>query len=280
LNKPYIKLLFLCAALLSAPSAGAADFGLALNQEAKASNEVSGEDATIFYTPTIKPWLSASLGESVSLYLSGSVGFDYTADIGGSSAWRSPAVLPEVDRTELTWTASPSLYVRLGRQRFRDPAGLIAAGLFDGLSAGFSAGGSRFSLGAWYTGLLYKDTADIVMTGRDQGEYQKPYSLEGGYFASRRGMASFEWERSGLRSSLALGILGQFDLNGEEDKFHSQYLSARYGFRFSGALELGASGVLGVGEDPAVWLMFFAGGLGLTWTPPGGPEDRLSFQGI
>ncbi|MDR1058229.1 MAG: hypothetical protein LBL43_01650 [Treponema sp.] len=280
MNKPYVKLFFLCVIFLRPLSAGAADFGLALNQEAKTSNEAGG-DGAFFYTPTIKPWLSASPGESVSLYLSAGVGFDYTADFGGGSAWRSPAALPEIERTELTWTASPSLYVRLGRQRFRDPAGLIAAGLFDGLSAGFSAGGGRFSLGAWYTGLLYRDTADIVMTARDQTEYQEPYSLKGGYFASRRGMVSFEWENPGLgpRSSLALGVLGQFDLNGGGDKFHSQYLSARYGFRPSGSVELGASGVFGIGEDPE-FAVFFAGGLGLTWTPPGGPEDRVSFQGL
>jgi hypothetical protein len=282
-------LFFLFLILFRAASAGALDFGLALSQELKISNEASGlgqsgnaGKGVFFYAPVVSPWLSAPLGKGFSLYLSGRVGFDYTADFEGNSAWRDPAALPELDRTELTWLASPSFYFRLGRQRFQDPSGLIAAGLFDGLSAGFSAAGSRFSLGAWYTGFLYKDTADIVMTGRDQEKYRKPYALdEEGYFASRRAMASFEWEKPGLgaRSSLALGVVGQFDLNGEDDWLHSQYLSVRYGLRFSGGLELQADAALGIGEDPE-WTVFFAGGLGLNWVLPGALDDRLSLRGL
>jgi hypothetical protein len=285
LNKPYIKPFFLSLILLRAISAGALDFGLALNQELKTSNEASGlgqsGDGAFFYTPVVSPWLSAPLGKSFSLYLSGRVGFDYTADFEGNSAWRSPVALPELDRTELTWLASPSLYFRLGRQRFQDSTGLAAAGLFDGLSAGFSAAGSRFSLGAWYTGFLYKDTADIVMTSRDQDEYEKPFALDEGYFASRRAMVSFEWEKPdlGMRSSLALGVLGQFDLNGDDDLFHSQYLSARYGLRLSESLELQLDAALGIGEDPE-WVVFFAGGLGLNWALPGALDDHLSLRGL
>jgi hypothetical protein len=287
MNKSSLKLFFVFLILLRAGwSAAALDFGLVLTQEARTSNEVSGSvgaDAAFSYTPAISPWVSGPLGQAFNLYLSGSAGFDYTADSGGASAWRDPPVLPELGRAELTWLASPSLYVRLGRQRFRDPAGLVAAGLFDGLSAGFSAAGSRFSAGAWYTGLLYKDTADIVMTRQDQEAYEKPFALDGdeGYFASRRVMVSFEWEKPDLdlRSSLALGILTQFDVNGDDDRLHTQYLSARYGRRLPHSLELQADGVFGMGEDPE-WAVFFAGGLGLAWTPPGALDDRLSFRGL
>jgi hypothetical protein len=160
----------------------------------------------------------------------------------------------------------------------------VAAGLFDGLSAGFSAAGSRFSAGAWYTGLLYKDTADIVMTGRDRAAYAEPPALDwdNGYFASRRVMGSLEWEKPDLgpRSSLALGVLAQFDLNGDdEDRLHSQYLSARYGLRLFPGWDLQVDGVLGMGEDPEP-AVFFAGGLGLNWTPPGTLDQRLSLGGL
>jgi hypothetical protein len=293
LNRPYIKPFFLCLILLRTASAGALDFGLVLSQELKVSNEASGPGrgnggdygdgggSVFFYTPAAGPWFSGPLGKSFSLYVSGSLDFGYTADFGGNSAWRSPAARPLLDRTELSWLVSPSLYFRLGRQRFEDPAGFVAAGLFDGLSAGFSAAGSRFSLGAWYTGLLHKGTADITMTGRDQDEYEKPFAFDGGYFASRRGMVSFAWEKSGLGSlsSLALGVLGQFDLNGDEDWLHSQYLSARYGLRLPADLELQAGAVLGTGESPE-WGMFFAGGLEITWTLSGAPDDHLSFRGL
>jgi hypothetical protein len=285
LNKPYLKLFLCCLILLRAASAEALDFGLALNQEAKVSNEASdlgpSRDGAFVYTPVVSPWLSASLGKRFSLYISGRVGFEYTADFEGNSAWRSPAALPELDRTELSWLVSPSFYFRLGRQRFQDSTGLVAAGLFDGLSAGFSAGGSRFSLGAWYTGLLYKDTADIVMTVRDQDEYEKPFAFDEGYFASRRAMVSFEWEKPGIRSSLALSVLGQADLNEDDDWLHSQYLSVRYGLRLPAGLELQTDAVFGVGEmENPEWVVFFAGGLELNWALPGALDDRLSLRGL
>jgi hypothetical protein len=278
--KPFLPLLLLCAA-----SAGALDFGLVLNQEIKTSNESSGlnqgGDAAFFYAPLLSPWVSGPLGRDFSFHLSGRIGFEYAADFGGHTAWRDPPALPELDRAELAWRVSPSLYVRLGRQRFQDPAGLAAAGSFDGLSAAFSAGGSRFSAGAWYSGLLYKDTADIIMTQRDQGDYEKPFALDEGYFASRRALVSFDWEKPdlGLRSSLALGLLGQFDLNGDDDRLHSQYLSARYGLRLPAGFDVHLNGVLGVVEIPA-WRGFFAGGLGLNWTPPGALDSSLSFGGL
>jgi hypothetical protein len=266
---------FLLLAALRAASVGALDAGLAIGQEAKASNENGG--GAFFYTPVLRPWLSGAPGRNFTLYLSGRAGLEYADD-----AWRDPAVLPELERSELTWRKGSSLYVTLGRQRYEDASGFAASGLFDGVSAGFSAGGSRFSLGAWYTGLLYKDTADIIMTSRDKTEHEKPLSFKGGYFASRRVLAAFEWENPSLgpKSSLALGLLGQFDLNGEDDWFHSQYLSARYGLRLSGELTFEGVGSLGTGESPGgTMTVSFTGAAGLTWDLPGSPDDTLSLRG-
>jgi hypothetical protein len=278
-----LALLLLCA--VSAASVAALDFGLVVNQEAKLTNEGAG-DGRFTYGPAASPWVSGPLGERFSFYLSGSAGFEYTADLGNAaesgadSGWRSPPALPELTRTELAWSGS-SLHVRLGRQRFADSAALAASGLFDGLALEFSAAGSRFSLGAWYTGFLYKDTADIVITTRDREDYEKPFALDGSYFASRRAVASFAWEKPDLgpRSSLALGVLGQADLNGGDDELHSQYLSARYGLRLFSGLDLQADGVAGVRENPE-WAVFFAGGLGLTWALPGAMDDHLNLRAL
>jgi hypothetical protein len=266
--------------LLCAGSAGALDFGLAVNQGLKTSNETG--DPALYYTPVLSPWVSGPLGEQFNLYLSGSIGFEYINHIEDDSAWRDPAALPELDRSELTWLVSPALSVTLGRQRFQDPAGFAASGLFDGFRGNFSAGGSRFSAGAWYTGLLYKDTADIIMTGRDMLEYQKPYALDGGYFASRRALVSFEWDNPGLTpvSSLTLGLLGQFDANGDDDWFHSQYLSVRYSLRLSGGFGLEGTAALGAGESPEETRVFFARAVEGTWTPPGFLDDRLSLRAL
>jgi hypothetical protein len=275
----YIPLLLVF--VFCAGTAGALDFGLALSQTAKTSNE-TGETA-VSYTPVLSPWVQGPLGESFSFYLSGRVGFEYTAEAGGGEAgWRDPLALPELDRTELTWVVSPVLSMTLGRQRYRDVSGLAASGLFDGASASFSALRSRFSAGAYYSGFLYKDTADIVMTGRDQGEYEKPPALDGSYFASRRVLAAFDWENPGIgpRSSLALGLLAQFDLNGEDDWFHSQYLSARYGLRVTGSFSLEGTAALGVGESQDNVPVFFAGALGLSWVVPGSWDDALVLRGI
>jgi hypothetical protein len=281
LNKTPVKSALLCVFLCAALSAGALDFGLVLNQELKLSNEIG--DGAFFYTPRISPWVSGPLGGQFYLYLSGRLGFEYANSFGEDSAWRDPPILPELDRSEFTWFVSPALSLTLGRQRLRDPAGLVVSGLFDGLRAGFSAGGGRFSAGAWYTGLLHKDTAKILISSRDRAEQNKPWDLDGTYFASRRMLVSFDWENPGLspRSSLALGFLGQFDLNEGNGGFHSQYLSALYGLRFSGGSTLEGSAVLGIGEpedgEPGV---FFAGALEGSWALPGAPEDRLSLRGL
>jgi hypothetical protein len=180
---------------------------------------------------------------------------------------------------------SPALSFTLGRQHVADPSGLVAAGLFDGLSAAFSAGGSRFSVGAWYSGLLYKDTADIIMTSRDLRESVKPFAFDGSYFASRRVLVSLQWEHPGLTpaSSLTLGLLGQADVNdGDgEERFHSQYLSARWGLRVSGSFNIEAIGAAGIGEqkgqDP---VLFFAVAAGLGWTPPTSVDDTVRLRAL
>jgi hypothetical protein len=288
LIKPRLKSFYITLIILAVPSAGALDFGLVVSQEARLSNEASsGADLFVSYVPVASPWLSAPLGKTFSLYLSGSVGFDFGTDFADQADWREPLALPELGRTELVWTASPSLYLRLGRQRLRDPAGLVAAGLFDGFRAGFSAAGSRFSAGAWYTGLLYKKTADIVMTPRDRGAYARPLdlALDERYFASRRALVAFEWEKPDIdpRSSLSLGLLAQFDLNGADaddgDPLHTQYLSAAFNSRLAQTLEFQTEGVFGAGED-SDWGVFFALGLGLAWTPRGALDQRLSLRGL
>jgi hypothetical protein len=118
------------------------------------------------------------------------------------------------------------------------------------------------------------------MTGRDRTEYQKPLSLDGSYFASRRALVSFAWENGlGPRSSLALGLLGQFDLNGGDDRLHSQYLSVRYGLRLSRSIELQGDAVVGMGEAPDR-MVFFVGALGFNWALPGSPDDLLNIRGL
>jgi hypothetical protein len=266
--------------LCAAASAGALDFGLAAGQELKISRETG--DAALSYAPVLSPWASGPLGESFYLHLSGKAAFEYARPLGKDGAWREPAVLPELERSELTWRAAPGLSFSLGRQRYQDPSGLAASGLFDGLSGGFSVRGARLSAGVWYTGFLYKDAADIMITRRDAENHAEPFALDGTYFASRRALVSLDWEHPGLgpRSSLALGFLGQFDVNEGEERFHSQYLSARYGLRLPAGAGLEGTAVVGAGEDGGGAGVFFAAALEGFWALPGGPDDRLSLRAL
>lgn len=265
-------LLVLCF-FLAAGIAVSMDFGLVISQEAAVEEDV------FQYTPAAGPWFSGRLGEKLRFHLSGKAALKYTDTDG----WRDdPLFLLEAGRSELTWFASPSLYVRLGRQEFRDPSGLAASGLFDGASASFSAGGGRFLAGAYYTGLLYKDTADIIMSGRDKEDHDESFSNGGGYFASRRIVAALQWENpaAGPRSSFSLGLLGQLDCNGGEDEYNSQYLSGRYGVRLSNT-GLEAAAALGAGEDPDGNLsLFFTGSLGLDRRFSVAQDARLGIRGI
>jgi hypothetical protein len=95
-------------------------------------------------------------------------------------------------RFEIFWRPLSNIYLEAGRVRFNDPAGFIAAGLFDGLSGTFVPGGVRLSAGAFYTGFLYKETAKILMSGGDAEKYAEPldYKDPESFLASRRILVS------------------------------------------------------------------------------------------
>jgi hypothetical protein len=270
--------------LFFAGSAGALDYGLAVSQEAKVSTEnADGTGAAegtgepgFFYTPVLRPWASASLGEGLSLYLSGDISLEYE-----KTAWRAPVVLPELNRTELTWLVSPTLGFTLGRQYFQDLSGLAVSGLFDGLNGTFSAGGSRFSAGAYYSGLLYKKQADILMTGSDNQEYATPVSSEGGYFASRRVLTSFKWEKPDFKpsSSLSMGLLAQFDVNGNDDWLHSQYFSYRLIQHMPWGLSMERAFTLSMAEKQGEpFRVGIAGIVNFHWLTPGSLDDKLTLR--
>jgi len=76
----------------------------------------------------------------------------------------------------------------------------------------------------FYTGLLYKETAKIIMTDNDALEYAKPVESFGDYCASKRILAFgrmdiplFEYH------NFIFEVLAQFDMNGNDEKLDSQY---------------------------------------------------------
>jgi hypothetical protein len=225
------------------------------------------------------------LGSKANLYLSLKTSLDYERE-----EWDLPMLL-ELRRTEFVYRPSTTVSLALGRHAFGDSAGLIASGLFDGLSGSFAIGGARLGAGVYYTGLLYKGTSQILLSDRDKILSQVPldYSDMDTYFGSRRLAAALsgEFPSLGVRSSLALDLIAQFDLNESDPAmpgtFHSQYLEALYTIEAAPSVSLSLALVGGVSElkaDGADTDTLFSYALkgGLDWKPPTALQDLFALE--
>ncbi|MDR1388682.1 MAG: hypothetical protein LBJ31_01715 [Treponema sp.] len=268
--------LLLCGLLFfAALPVFAQDFGLVVRQ-----NAVIGDDdgSYVEYTGTVLPWFAAPLGDNADLYLSGGLSAEYVDE-----EWRP---LPEINRFELSYDPRPGLRIEAGRLPFRETSAVMA-GLFDGLSFRLNAGGGRLTGGVFYTGLLYKKAAHIIMIPEDRAAYNDRDE----YFASRRLAANIHWEKTGIfntRNTLSLLAAVQFDLNGDDTVFHSQYLEAKAGIPLGGRVNAELGGVLELVEtdepDDAAGsskssYTAFALSTHITWLLPTALEDRLSAGG-
>jgi hypothetical protein len=251
------------------------DLGFLLNQ--KPLLEGAGGETSLSYTGVLVPWFSAVLSENADLYLSGGITAEY--DESAETSWQ---FLPELYRFEAV-IHSGSLNVGMGRLNFSDLSGYIASGLFDGVSANFTVGKTGLAFGAFYTGFLYKKTANITMTAEDSSIYNAELDygdFSSSYFAARRAIGAAQWELSellGEKNDLILGILAQFDLNDTGEKLHSQYVSVLYsrpiGYRFT--ISAGGTAELMEADGEDLGLGFAAHAEG-SWMLPTGLQDRLS----
>jgi hypothetical protein len=267
MKKPLsLILLFLGAA------AFAADFGVILGAEGEYAGAINPEGFSL--TGYASPWVSVVRNDTLNFYASGKVACDYAENDDPPGAF-----FFEPERTELNWRPAPLLAVTLGRQRFRDALGLAASGLFDGAGGSLDFGIGRLSLGAFYTGLLYKESAKILMTSNDLQNYQKSPDAEGlsGYFASRRVLLALTGEFPGLtpRTALTVQGLAQFDANDTPDKLHTFYLEGRFMAEPLEPLhvEAGVLGELLRGDELRGSAAVSAG---LDWEVPGVLSDLLS----
>jgi hypothetical protein len=198
-----------------------------------------------------------------------------------------------MEREDETWTPIPELYrfefllrpgqgkeLHLGRTAFEESSGYIASGLFVGLSASFDAGKNNFTLGAFYTGFLYKKTAHIAVSDADMAVYDTKLDYEDieTYFAPRHALFGANGEFPGLiaqRDTLALSLLGQMDLSKADEKIHSQYLAVKYFIPVKNRFEFTVDGAAEMLEisDEIGWA--FAGSAEAAWLPPTAIRDRL-----
>lgn len=275
-----VKRGLLCIVLVTALglSAAAADFGLVLNGSGNYAS-LTGMDSFGF-NGSLGPWFSASPGAKTSLYFSGKVTFQYENNAG---TWTWPPVF-EIERTELNYRPAQTVYLTLGRQRYRDSGGMIASGLFDGFSGSFGLGRVLLTGGVFYTGFIYKKTAEILMTADDRDKYEKPLDygdLFNTYFASRRILVPLGVEFPDLTSRLSLGLtfFTQIDIN-DAPGLHTQYLETLFGIEALDTLRFTLTGVGGMAEpDEGVDAKFnLAAAAGAEWDLPGPLTDMFSAE--
>jgi len=276
MKKAFFSLLIITLLVLPLPYISAWDWGLLMDQTAGLESVAGGEVIDGFsYIGTLIPWFSTPLRDAGSFYLSGGASLEY--DSG------KPIFVPELLRTEFNYRIREYMEISAGRIPYTDPVGFIASGLFDGARLSLDTGYGNVGVGFWYTGLLYKKNAQITMTGNDMAIYTSTLDYTNfmdTYFSSRRLVAAIDWEYLDIKEwlSLKLAFIGQFDLNGQDEKYHSQYLAAKasipvrnFAFNIGGTLEF--MEITGISQQFKIGL---AGELGAAWMPPSSIPDQLS----
>jgi hypothetical protein len=265
-------LLTICAVFLSRGTVFSLDMGGVLSQDAALEAFGAAVEPSDFnYSATLSPWLSWVPADNLLLYLSASVAGQYEAE-----KWKP---LFEVGRFELSWQPRPNIFLEAGRFAWADPLGVTASGLFDGASGSFGLGKSRLFLGAFYTGLLHKQSANITMSAGDSLDYMD----DGHYWAPSRTFGAAVYTLPGLfswRDTLRAGLIGQFDLRKEErDRLHTQYLILQYNIVPLDALSFELGGIFALNEagteDPrAAYALAFTG----NWALPTRINDLMSIR--
>jgi len=273
-----LVIIFFLTALILPASLWAYDFGLAANIYTGYGNDKKGKDAFEF-RGDIWPRFSLLIGDNAEFFTS--LGLSITAGYNEDTLF-----IPELLRTEFTMRFG-NMGIRAGRMNYSDPLSFIAAGLFDGVQFYYNSGIGRFSAGLWYTGLLYKGSANITMTENDQNNYNSPLEYDdflNTYFAPKRMAAAIDWSHPSLVDFLQLNaaVICQFDFNDDAVKYNSQYLTVKAGIPLNsfmleagGAVEISQTESEGDNRLNAA----FAGDFGVSWTPPMSIRSRLSFDG-
>jgi hypothetical protein len=278
----FILLIFLLPASL-----WSFDFGVLLNQYAGFNNS-AGDKNVSEYSAGIVPRAMFYFGETGSFFTSASMTAGYKEEF---------YFVPELLRTEFSIYFG-GLGIKAGRFSYSTPFSYIAEGLFDGVQLTHSSSAGRFGFGAWYTGLLYKKSANIIMTREDYKKYYTPLDYSDfidTYFAPKRFFAAIDWEHLSLFNALHFNtaVMGQIDMSNEKEKHHSQYFAVKLGIpvkhfliEFGGSLE--ASQIIQTPQFEGIAFetesdnkdythnLAFAGEFGIYWTLPTEFSSRFS----
>jgi hypothetical protein len=245
------------------------DFGIAASISTGLGGQ-AGDSDTFDFSAGLWPRFSMLIGDNGEFVANAGFSFGIINE--------DTFFIPELLNTELTMRFGAS-EIRAGRLFYSDPLSFVAEGLFDGVQFLHFNQSGHFNVGVWYTGLLYKRNAKIIMTSDDLYSYSQPVDYSdfvNTYFAPKRLVAALGWEHPSFNEFLHLNtaLVAQFDLSGN---YHSQYLIAtasvplsRLRLELGGAVELSRVEEFGLG---------FAGAFGLYWLIPGHLHSMLSFTG-
>ncbi|MCK5737455.1 MAG: hypothetical protein KAH21_13305, partial [Spirochaetaceae bacterium] len=201
--------------------------------------EVIGSSIGLNSENTAILWYQGRWTPAANIELSGGVQFDayplfgLTNDIQFSYHGFYYTVYPNLDKLNFYGNTGMFGY-KAGRQLTGDPAGLILDAPFDGIDFSVDIGKHVFTLGAGYTGLTIRESAEYFMTLTDV----KRDSM----LAAPRIMESLAWDMPAAASwlNLSLYFLAVQDLTSPEEQ--QSYGSGRFN---SSYLELYARGFLG-----------------------------------
>ena len=252
------------------------DFGLILNQSRGVTR--TGRDNAFDHETALVPRFFLPLDDYRELFVSASLKAAYQDE-----QW---SVVPELLRSEFIWRFD-STDIRVGRMLYSDPMSIAASGLFDGARVSYHTSIGTFGVGIWYTGLLYRNRANISMTACDTAALQTEFrwgDFFNTYFASRRLLWALYWEHPSFKELLHLNaaFIAQADLNGRDTAHHNQYLIVkavmpfgRFIFELGGALELAQL----PGGSGNTFYFGLAGDIGVHWLAPTQFHSMVSFNG-
>jgi hypothetical protein len=136
------------------------DFGVSFNQDLGFGGVGSATETD--YLAGFIPYFSTSVGSSGDLYVSAFVKVVYE--------YEKTAFLGEFLHTEFSLRFN-NFKIRAGRIPYAAPLDFVAEGFFDGAQVSYDTKLGTFNAGGWYTGLLYKKSANIIMTSEDFDSY-------------------------------------------------------------------------------------------------------------
>jgi len=248
------------------------DFGVNLNQDF--GYEGIGSNSEIDYSAALIPYFSTSFGDSTDLYISAWIKTTYE--------YEELTYIGEFLHTEFSWRSN-DFKIRIGRIPYAAPLDFIVEGFFDGVQTLYDTKIGTFNVGGWYTGLLYKRTANITMTPEDYISYYT--SLDYGdfaktYFASRRVLLAAGWENPAIADMVRVrtSVLGQFDLNDTDFPYNSMYVTAKTAIPFKRFI-VSAGGCMQLAKLNDETKVGLAGELGCSWIVPASFYSRLSLTG-